>query len=89
MINRHRVPIRVSGQTFVITSRLIFSHVFSLPSALDVRTKDVIKNPAVSTAEIIRGRLRVMLEAVVLAEALAGALLELILSMSVFICVPV
>ena len=85
----------VSGHTLVITSRLIFSHVFSLPSALDVRTKEVMKKAAVSTEERIRGRLRLMVDPVDPADpadpvdVFADVLLELILFITIFICSPV
>ena len=82
----------VSGHTLVITSRLIFSHVFSLPSALDVRTKEVMKKVAVIKEERIRGRLRYRVDPVDPADPVdvfADVLLELILFITIFICSPV
>jgi hypothetical protein len=59
VINRQIVPIMVNGHTFVITSRLIFSQVFSLPNAFDVKINDVTKKITVRTDEIITGALLV------------------------------
>jgi hypothetical protein len=66
--------------------------VSSLPSLLDVRTKEVMKKAAVRTEERIRGRLRLRVDPVEPAEpadVFADVLLELILFITIFICSPV
>jgi hypothetical protein len=86
VMKRKRVPISVNGHTLVMTSRFIFSHVFSLPSALEVMTNEVIKKTTVSTEEMISGAFRraaliLSEEAEAEAEEFEAVLLELILSM--------
>ncbi len=83
VINRQRVPTRVSGQTLVMTSLLIFSHVFSLPSALEVRIKEVTKKTTVNTEDRISGTFRVHENEA--GATATGLLMELILSMEGFI----
>jgi hypothetical protein len=46
VIKKRKVPMIVRGQTFVMTSVRTFSHLLSLPSDFEVRTKEVIKRPA-------------------------------------------
>ena len=87
MANRKSVPIIVRGHTLVITSRLIFSHVFSLPSACEVNTKDVMKNTAVMSEPPMSGALRIMLEVEELdVDVDVLDVLELILYEYIFIC---
>jgi hypothetical protein len=86
VIKRQSVPTRVSGQTLVITSLLIFSHVFSLPSALEVRMKEVTKKATVSTEDRISGTFRDHENDAAVAVAVGVLLLELILSLDGFIC---